>query len=189
VDEERYFADAFTIGYDASVLKDRNMTRRRRLLMTKGIESYIPSLIKEFFFYRKARATIGVDGKFFSKKIYNLIVKNTRTYAGRFVLNERIKGNDGKLDVFLFNQGVHYWSELGTQITKQVSEVTDPTGISKSIVDTVIKNYEDYQAREVEIALSAEVDSQVDGEQYRTADHFTVRCIRRALTLQVPYPY
>jgi len=189
LDGERYFADAFTIGYDADVLKDRNAMRAKRHLFKRGIESYLPSMAKEALFYAKATADIDVDGRAMRAKIYNLVVKNTRMYAGSFVLNSRIRGNDGKLDVFLFEQGQQYWSEIGTQLTKKVTVVADPTGFSGELMDIIVRNYRDFQARSVGITLSRPTSSQVDGEQYRTADRFTVTCIKGALTLKVPYPY
>ena len=189
LDGQRYFADAFTIGYDADVLRDRNAMRARRPFFKRGLESYLPSMLKEMLFYRKATATITIDGRKMRAKIYNLVVKNSRMYAGSFILNDRIRGNDGKLDIFLFEQGQQYWSEVGTQLTKKISIVTDPIGLSRELVDIIIKNYRDFQSREVEIVLSQPVSSQVDGEQYRTGDRFSVRCVKGALTLQVPFPY
>jgi len=171
------------------VLEARTLPRGQRLLLRKGLGSYIPSLAKDVFFYKNIRAKITIDGNGMDTKMYNLIVKNTRVYAGSFVLNKRIRGNDGKLDVFLFKKGMEYWSEVGTQITKQVSQVTDPSGLTGDLVDMVIKNYEDFQARSIEISLSDEISSQVDGEQYAAADHFSIRCVKHALTLQVPFPY
>jgi len=189
VDGRRYFADAFTVGFDARVLEHRNLTRGHRLMLRKGIGSYIPSLVKEFLFHKKMFGDIIIDGERLQGKLYNLIVKNSRVYAGSFVLNKRIRGNDGKLDVFLFRKGMEYWSEVGTQITKQVSQVTDPSGISGEIMDMVIKNYEDFQARSIEIRLSEEMAAQIDGEEYEASDNFTINCIKGALTLQVPFPY
>ncbi|MBF0239282.1 MAG: YegS/Rv2252/BmrU family lipid kinase [SAR324 cluster bacterium] len=189
VDGERYFADAFTIGYDASVLKHRNLTRSERMFLSKGFESYVPSMIKEFLVFRKNSARLKIDGNFMNKKIYSLIVKNTRMYAGMFVLNEQIRGNDGKLDLFLFQQGFRFWTELGKQITANVSEMADPTGLSTNIVRFVIKNYEDYQAESLEIELPGKVDSQLDGEYYKTSDKYSIQCVKHALTLRVPYPY
>jgi diacylglycerol kinase (ATP) len=189
VDGRRYFADAFTIGFDARVLEHRNLTRGHRLIMRKGIGSYIPSLAKEILFHKKVFGDIIIDGERIQGKLYNLIVKNSRVYAGSFVLNKRIRGNDGKLDVFLFRKGMEYWSEVGTQITKQVSQATDPSGISGDIMDMVIKNYEDFQARSIEIRLSDEMAAQIDGEEYEGSDRFLITCEKAALTLQVPFPY
>lgn len=189
VDDRRYFADAFTVGFDARVLEDRNLTRGHRMILRKGIGSYIPSLAKEVLFHKKVFGDIIIDGERLQGRFYNLIVKNSRVYAGSFVLNKRIRGNDGKLDVFLFRKGMEYWSEVGTQITKQVTQVTDPSGISGDIMDMVVKNYEDFQARSIEIRLSEEMAAQIDGEEYEASDGFTINCIKGALILQVPFPY
>jgi len=189
VNEDIYFADCFSIGFEATVLKDRNLTREDRLIMSKGFESYVPSAIKKFLFHKTQSASIDIDETNLKQPIYSLIVKNTRVYVGAFILNERIRGNDGKLDVFLFQDAIQFWAEFGTQITKQVSTRTDITGISKNIVDIVIKNYKDFQAKNIEINLSDKMDSQLDGEQFKTDSHFMVECIPKAITLQVPYPY
>lgn len=189
VDGERYFADAFTLGFDARVLDDRNLTRGSRLLMRKGIVSYVPSLFKEFLFFKKTMADMNLDGRHVRAKIFNLVVKNTRTYAGRFVLNRRIRANDGKLDVFLFRRGMEYWSEIGTQITKQVSQAADPFNVSEGIVDLIVRNHEDFQAGDVSIDLWRDLPSQADGDGYRVGSRFKVQCVKGAVTLQVPFPY
>ena len=84
---------------------------------------------------------------------------------------------------------MEYWSEVGKQLTKQTSDLVDPTGISKDLVDGVVRTFEDYQARYIRILLQKEVPSQVDGEQYKTAKEFTIKCVENALTLMVPNPY
>ena len=206
VNGERYFADCFSVGFEASVLKDRNLTRGRRLLMSKGFQSYVPSAIKELAFYRKAKAAIELDGKEINKKIYSLIVKNSRVYAGSFILNERIRGNDGKLDLFFFKDGVQFWQKFGTQIAKKVAQIAypsqistnipqiakyiskkaDPTGIATNIVDIIIENYEDHQAERIKISLSNKVDSQIDGEEYGVQKEYTIECVKHALNTACP---
>ncbi len=189
LDGDRYFADAFTVGYDASVLLDRSLTRRQRLLLKKGLMSYLPSLVKESFLFRKAGVNLTLDGDALSSRIYNLVIKNTSVYAGSFVLNRKIRANDGRLDVFLFSRGSEYWSEVGSQLIKQFSGATDPTGLGMDLFDMIVKNYKDYQASDIDMSMSEHVQSQVDGEIYRAGDHYHVRCVKAALTIRVPSPY
>lgn len=105
VNRQRYFVNSFTVGFDAVVLEDRNATRHARLMMSKLIESRGPSLIKSFLGrYERPSARISVDGvEFKNTSLFNLVIKNSKVYAGNFILDERIRGNDGLLDAFLYS--------------------------------------------------------------------------------------
>jgi diacylglycerol kinase family enzyme len=188
VNGERYFANSFTVGFDAVVLKDRNATRHMRTTMNKGIESYVPSLFKSFLGrYKRPRATINVDGEEFkSAKMFNLIVKDSRVYAGSFILDDGIRGNDGFLDVFLYTSSEAYTSEIGTHVLKVLLKL-DPTGLSTDLVDLAVRNSHFKKGRVIEVCIDRNVESQIDGEEYLEENHFIIDCVKHALTLIVPY--
>jgi YegS/Rv2252/BmrU family lipid kinase len=188
VNGERYFANSFTVGFDAVVLKDRNATRHTRMLMNKGIESYVPSMFKSFLGrYKRPKARISVDGdEFKGAKLFNLVVKDARVYAGNFILSENIRGNDGFLDVFLYTSSEAYTSEIGTHVLKAFLKL-DPTGLSSDFVDLAVQNSDYKKGTAIDIQIDRKVESQIDGEEYRKDNHFVIECVRHALTLIVPY--
>ena len=185
VDGQRYFADAFTVGFDAEVLDDRENTRRQRLVLKTGIASYIPSLMSTLFGYKRVHAELCTDETHEFRKMYNMIFKNCRIYAGGFVLDDSIRANDGMIDVFVWKNISDYVSEIGTQMTKQISGAVDPTGLSKGVVE-LFKSHEHFRITKTELNLKKEVPTQIDGERYKKGKVFTVECIEAALKLRVP---
>jgi diacylglycerol kinase family enzyme len=190
VNGQRYFANSLTVGFDAVVLKDRNATRHARMMMNKGIESYVPSLFKSFLNkYERPKAKVSVDGAEFKKtKLFNLVIKNSRVYAGNFILSQSIRGNDGFLDAFLYSNAEAYTSEIGTQVLKRLLRL-DPTGLSADLVDLAVQNGDHKKGRAIEIHLDRNMPSLIDGEEYGEDDNFTIECIRHALQLIVPYEH
>lgn len=188
VNGDRYFADSFTLGFDAVVLKDRNATRHKRIIMNKGVESYVPSLFKSFLGqYKRPTLSMIVDGvKFEDSKLFNFVMKCVQVYAGNFILSENIRGNDGILDAFLYTNAEAYTSEIGTHVLKKMLQI-DPTGISTDLVDLAVQNSEHLRGRSYEIRLSAKTPSQIDGEEYHEGKEFKIECAKHALTLIVPY--
>ncbi len=188
VNGERYFANSFTAGFDAVVLKDRNTTRHTRMVMNKGIESYVPSMFKSFLGrYKPPKARISVDGEEFKNaKLFNLVVKDAMVYAGNFVLSDNIRGNDGFLDVFLYASSEAYTSEIGTHVLKAFLKL-DPTGLSSDFIDLAVQNSRHKRGTAIDIQIDRKLESQIDGEEYRKDNHFTIECARHALTLIVLY--
>ena len=188
VNGQRYFANSLTVGFDAVVLKDRNATRHARMMMSKGIESYVPSLFKSFLSqYKRPNASVSVDGEeFHNTKLFNLVVKNSRVYAGSFILDESIRGNDGLLDAFLYLNAEAYTSEIGTQVLKMLLRL-DLTGISADLVDLAVHNGDHKKGRDIEIHIDREIPSLIDGEEYLENNHFNIECIKHALQLIIPY--
>jgi diacylglycerol kinase family enzyme len=190
VNGQRYFANSLTVGFDAVVLKDRNATRHARLMMSKGIESYVPSLFKSFLNkYKRPNSRVSVDGvEFKNMKLFNLVIKNSKVYAGNFILDESIRGNDGLLDAFLYSNAEAYTSEIGTQVLKKLLRL-DPTGLSADLVDLAVQNGDHKKGRGVEIHIDRKIPSLIDGEEYREEDAFVVECVRHALQLIIPYEF
>jgi diacylglycerol kinase family enzyme len=107
-------------------------------------------------------------------------------YAGSFILSENIRANDGFLDVFLYTNSEAYTSEIGTHVLKAFLKL-DPTGLSSDFVDLAVQNSLYKSGTAIDIQIDRKVESQIDGEEYRTDNHFEIECVRHALTLIVPY--
>ena len=128
-----------------------------------------------------------MDGEEFkSAKMFNLIVKDSRVYAGSFILDDSIRGNDGFLDVFLYTNSEAYTSEIGTHVLKVLLKL-DPTGLSADFVNLAVQNSHFKKGSAIEVSIDRNVESQIDGEEYLKGNHFLVDCVKHALTLIVPY--
>jgi len=188
VNSDTYFADSFGIGFDASVLKDRNATRHDRPFMRTGKQSYIPSILGEMAGnYVAPHAQITIDGNTKTTKLFNMVINDTQIYAGEFKLHPDIRANDGLLDVNYFWDFQSYLSEFGSHGIDQVSKRIDPTGLSGKAMRMVVENSKHYQAKNIEITLDQVTPTQIDGEEYCPGDHFTITCVKHALKLVIPY--
>ena len=86
-----YFADAFTVGVDAHILNGRNRDRaamqRHPLLfrLLKGYPVYGFNCLKSLFRCHPLHAEIMVDGQpWYRGDLFNLIINNSRIYAGQW---------------------------------------------------------------------------------------------------------
>lgn len=125
VDDGTYFADSFSVGISAEILKDRNEHKKGRILFAKGIGSYFPSILNQLFKYRSITAQLRFPDCRQEEIVYDLIIKNCSVFGGSFILSDQISANDGKLDAFLFRHGDAYLSEISTQVLSSALDHID----------------------------------------------------------------
>ncbi len=183
---DRYFVDGFTVGLDPRILRDHNIQKRKlqrfpalsRLI--HGNFLYAFSTSRAFLRHTLLEGEVLVDGKSWYKgPLLNLIVNNTRIYAGEFDFCSDAYANDGKLDVVLFAEHHDYLGKF------MLSFRGNPRNVRK-FADKLNQVAMHTQGREIEIILNEDAPAQIDGEEYPSASHFKMRCIPSAITLKTP---
>lgn len=182
----RYFVDGFACGIDAGILKGR--CRDKALLqkipiiswMTRGYLVYLYNVMKNLFSYKSVNGEIEVDGtNRYSGKILNIIINNTRIYAGEFDLTDTAYANDGKLDILISKGFPNYLKRY------LLSHRHFPRKIRKlgSFGDGSVYHI---KGKVFKIKLGKSVPAQIDGEQIPDASEFTIETIPSAITLKIP---
>jgi len=109
----------------------------------------------------------------------NLIINNTRIYAGEFDFCTGGAGNDGLLDVILFTGQRDY---LGRYL---LSLRYYPRNIRK-MANKLATASSHTQGGHIEIALSQAEAAQQDGEELPPGDRFDIRVVPRAIHIKTP---
>ncbi len=181
-----YFLDAFTVGIDAHILAGRNRDRqtisrsRFMLRMLKGYPLYLFNTLKSMGTSKSVSAELRVDGKsFYSGKICNIVINNTRIYAGEFDLTDNACANDGLLDVLVFKGPRDYLRRylLGHRYLPRKMRM---------LADSARHSLEHAKGRSFEIRLGEKLPAQVDGEELDARLEFRVDAVPRAVKLRIP---
>ena len=181
-----YFADAITIGLDSHTLQLRN--RQKRILeripvlrrLTTGGLLYTWASSFGFFRHGTVQAEVMVDGQlWYSGPILNLIINNTRIYAGEFDFCTECYGNDGLLDVVVF-------SGRGDYLRKYLLSFRhNPRDIRR--MATRLSNISSHcQGRHIRVSLSVPEAAQFDGEELPEAESFDVKVVPGAIRIKTP---
>lgn len=185
----RYFADAFSLGVDPAILLERNLERekvRRNPLLRQILRDYTLYAYVSLRFpwlQRHTHAQIGLDNevKVSVDKLVNLVVNNTRVYAGEFVFHPDSRANDGLLDVIIFSGWRDYLSKF--ILSARATPVNE-----KMLNKVLVRHSENFQASRLHIRVETAMNSQMDGEIYRTGSEFVLECVPGAVTLKTPVP-
>jgi diacylglycerol kinase (ATP) len=184
--DDRFFADAFSLGLDPRILKERNIERervRRDPLLRKFLRDYMLYfyvILRFPWLHHNVPATLTLDGRTIEvAKLTNLIINNTKVYAGEFVFNEHSRANDGLLDVVIFRGWRDYLSRF--ILAARMMPLNE-----RMLNKVLVRQSEFFQARSVSIRLKHALGSQLDGEEYRAGDSFELSCEPDALTLKIP---
>ena len=181
-----YFADALTIGLDSRILMERN-THKRALetipllkYLAKGRFLYTMSWGSRFFQHAPVEGEIRVDGKsWYTGRLINVVVNNTRIYAGDFDFSKDAYPDDGLLDVVLFNAHVDYLTRYLLAIRHNPDKIRDLSA-------ELHRRSMHIQGREIEIRLSDPEPAQVDGEEFPGDSVFKISVAHRVLPIKTP---
>jgi diacylglycerol kinase family enzyme len=181
-----YFADALTIGLDSRILMERN-THKRALeaipllkYLAKGRFLYTMSWGSRFFQHAPVEGEIRVDGKsWYTGRLINVVVNNTRIYAGDFDFSKDAYPDDGLLDVVLFNAHVDYLTRYLLAIRHNPDKIRDLSA-------ELHRRSMHIQGREIEIRLADPEPAQVDGEEFPGDSVFKVSVAHRVLPIKTP---
>jgi len=184
----RYFADALTIGIDSAILQGRN--RRKRLVenipMLRWIAGspflYFFSWAMGFRFWREPNvsAEVRIDNEmWYSGPILNLVINNTRIYAGEFDFCPGAYANDGLLDVILFTGHFDHLSRYLLSLRHH------PRSIRK-MANQMSNASTHAQGCRISVSLSMVEAAQLDGEEIESSDKFDISVLPRAIHIKTP---
>lgn len=181
-----YFADAVTIGVDSRILHERNIRRanlsRSRILrwMMRGRTLYAWCLGLIFWKHPTIEARVEVDGRpWYEGPILNLVVNNTRIYAGGFDFSTHAYANDGLLDVVLFSGRTDYLSRYLLALRHNPERVRE---LSERL-NRVAKHV---QGRSFRVELASPESAQLDGEEVPASSRFDIGIRPGAISIKTP---
>lgn len=181
-----YFADAVTIGLDSRILRERNVRKRAieriPLLrhLARGRWLYTLSAGAPFFRQVQIECRIVADGSlWYAGPMINVVVNNTRIYAGDFDFSVDAFADDGLLDVVLFTGHTDYLAQYLLAIRRNPERV-------REFSDELYRHSRHCQARHVEVHLSGPEPAQVDGEELPEAADFDIGIAPRAIHIKTP---
>lgn len=184
----RYFADALTVGVDSRTLRERNQRKARmqnfRFLrwLAQGPVLYVVTWMGLFRFWRRPtlHVDITVDGaSWYSGPMLNVVINNTRIYAGEFDFCTDGCGNDGMLDVILFTGHFDYLSKYLLSLRhhpRAIRNMAIRLGRASSHI----------QGKHVALKLSRPEPAQVDGEEIPSGDKFDITVVPQAIHIKTP---
>ncbi len=181
-----YFADALTIGLDSSVLRTRNAGKRRieniplMRYLARGRWLYTFSWGSRFILHATVEAEVIVDGDlWYAGPLINLVINNTRIYAGDFDFCTNAYADDGLLDVVLFTDPTNYLARYLLAIRHNPDRIRE---LSQDLDNRARHT----QGRCIQIRLGRPQPAQIDGEERADECFFDVRVVRHALRIKVP---
>jgi diacylglycerol kinase family enzyme len=192
-----YFFDSCGWGLSARVLAQRN--RDRAVVESLGPlkEVYRDQAVYAGAFIKKFLESYVIDDKFSVVGILDgervqldgltdLIIKNTRVYAGAWVLDESARHDDGVFELVPFVGKLDWTSKaiFGLEVVPLNEDILEGIGLqhSKSLRASTM------ELAFVERAGGAPLATQLDGEEW-PADHCVrIEVVKRGIRLIVPKP-
>lgn len=181
-----YFVNALNAGLDARILREHN--RRKESLARHpwlsqclhGNLLYTWCLGRQFWRQSVLQATIQVDGRcWYNGPIINLVITNTRVYAGEFVLCPNAYANDGRLDVVVFTGYTDY-------LTKYLLALRLNPRQMHRLAERLSRVAAYAQGRQIQAQLSRAEAVQYDGEVLPASSRLEVSVVSRAFRIKVP---
>jgi diacylglycerol kinase family enzyme len=183
---DMFFADAFTVGVDAHILRGRNRDReslqRFPLLfrLFRGYPVYFLNGLKSLLRCHPLQAEIEVDGQpWYRGPLFNLIVNNSRIYAGEFDLTQTAFANDGLLDLLIFTGHADY-------LCRYLLSVRALPRRMRKLAYRPTRALQHIQGRRFSIRLEKPIAAQVDGEELPPDHRFEIGIAPQAVTLRLP---
>jgi diacylglycerol kinase family enzyme len=181
-----YFADALTVGLDSRILIERN-TQKRALeripllkTLARGRFLYTLSWGSRFFQHAPVEGEIIVDGvSWFKGRLINIVLNNTRIYAGDFDFSMNAYPDDGLLDLVLFNAHADYLARYLLAIRHNPDKVRDLSA-------DLHRRSMQIQGREFRIQMDHPEPAQADGEVLPADSVFNISVAHRVLPIKTP---
>ena len=183
---DSYFVDAFTIGLDPRILRERNVHKSRLsgipLLkyFGRGYPLYAWCTGVHFLKHKPFEVVVRVDGMpWYSGPAFNLIINNTRIYAGEFDFCADAYGNDGLLDAVVFTGHRDY-------LTKYLLAIRHNPQRIRKLVNTIDQHASHTQGKQIDIQLADVEPAQLDGEEIPADTSFRVTVVPAAIHIKTP---
>jgi diacylglycerol kinase family enzyme len=183
---QTWFANSLTIGLDSSILREHNRQKQamsglpvlRSIIRGNLLYTYCAGA--RFWRQRLMQAEIAVDGRpWYSGPLINLVINNTRVYAGVFVLCPDAFANDGLLEVVAIAGHTDYLAKYLLSFRSHPRQIQTMPGRFKR--ESAIA-----QGKRIEVRLSKPETAQCDGEEMPARDHFAVEVYPNALRIKIP---
>ncbi|MEI8139304.1 MAG: diacylglycerol kinase family protein [bacterium] len=181
-----YFVDALTIGLDSRILQKRNVSKRKiekipfLKFLARGKFLYSLSVGSRFFMHEPVEAEVIVDGRSWYKgQMINVVINNTRIYAGDFDFSMDAYPDDGMLDVVLFTDHTDYLTRYLLAIRHNPDKIRDYS-------DELHRRSMHIQGRNIEVRMTRHEPAQIDGEEFREDSLFKITIIPRAILIKTP---
>lgn len=183
---QTWFANSLTIGLDSSILREHN--RRKQKIARVPV---LRSLVKGNLLYtccagariwrqHLMQAEIAVDGKpWYAGPLINLVINNTRVYAGVFVLCPDAFANDGLLEVVAIAGHTDYLAKY------LLSFRTHPRQI-QTVPERFQRESAVIQGKRIAVRVAKPESVQCDGEELPAMAQFAVEVEPRALLIKIP---
>jgi diacylglycerol kinase family enzyme len=192
---DEYFFDSAGWGLSARVLAQRN--RDRHLVATLGplqelyrdqavyAGAFLKTFLESYVVDDAFDASLTLDGHSFELVgLTDLIVKNTRIYAGAWVFDKTSRHDDGAFEVVPFHGKAEWMSKaiLDIEGNPLTEEMLHPIGVShsRSMRGSRIELF--FQVPRKAAALAA----QIDGEEWHAYERVQIEVLSRAVRLIVP---
>ena len=195
--EPEYFFDSAGWGLSARVLAQRN--KDRAAVETLGplkeiyrdhavyVGAFLKTFLESYVVDDALRVHAVLDGKAIELDgLTDLVVTNTRVYAGAWVLDPTATHDDGAFELVPF-RGKMDWA------SKAIVDL-DGNPITESMLNQIgVEHSKPLRARKMELTIhaphgGAPLAAQLDGEEWPAASTVTIEVVRQGLRLIVPRP-
>ncbi|MCA9716058.1 MAG: hypothetical protein H6713_21075 [Myxococcales bacterium] len=189
--------DSWGVGLSAQILATRNrdkvlvakvpvlrqIYRDRVIYVRAGVSHFLRSLIKR----KRFAAELTVDGERIEyASLTDIVVKGTLLFGGDWIFAEEGKPDDGKFEVVIM-QGHTDWARATIANHKR----NPVTGDDMAVLGLAKKERPIHQGKHIEVRLFRPtgipaLHSQIDGEEFRYADHYRIENLYHHLRIIVP---
>jgi diacylglycerol kinase family enzyme len=195
--EPDYFFDSAGWGLSARVLAQRNKDRAlvESLGPLKGIYrdhavyagAFLKTFLESYVIDDKLRVEAVLDGTPYELDgLTDLVVKNTRVYAGAWVLDRTSRHDDGAFELVPF-RGKRDWA------SKAIVDL-DGNPLTETLLNEIgVEHSRPIRATRMELTIfdppgGAPLAAQLDGEEWPANAKVTIEVVPRGLRLLVPEP-
>ncbi len=181
------FADGFTIGLDSNILRERNIQKKKlgflRFFFRGTIGgNLLYTICTGLRFWKQPQRPVEVlveDRPWYSGPMINLIINNTRVYAGEFEFCRDAYPNDGLLNIVLFTGHTDY-------LRRYVFALRNHPRALQKLAKRLNRHSHHTQGRRFEVRLSQPESAQIDGEEFPAADRFSITVRPGILPVKIP---
>lgn len=195
VTRDDYFFDSAGWGLSARVLAQRNRDRAAVAELGPLKELYRDHAVYAGAFLKTFLESYVVDDKFVAHAtldgerhrldgLTDLVVKNTRVYAGAWVLDRASAHDDGAFEIVPF-RGKRDWA------SKAMIDLDGNPVTHELLEELGVEHSRRFRASKIELELvpgpnHPEVPAQIDGEEWLPLPYVSIEVIPRAIRLIVP---
>jgi diacylglycerol kinase family enzyme len=191
---QTWFFDSLGWGISARILQMRNADRRwvnhvpilrelyRDQLVYAGavLRAFLASYVEEQKF--EAEVVTDTGERFFLSGMTDLVIKNTRVYAGAWVFDETSQPDDGLVELVPF-KGRHEWI---ARAVVNLDGLPVVPSITPSGALSPVMRARRFEVRVIDRSLGQPVQAQVDGEEFVHAQRWAIETVQHAIQLCVP---